>query len=300
MEKIIACPYCGATNAPGNMICDYCGTALTKGQPGESKPDLELAVALPPAFSGLKRPKPANISLAGIGTLIFGIPWTIFSVIFLVLVLGVSIREQKLFDRLKIEGLTAQAVITNLEVEDSDDSTSYYVDYRFTVPFNGEVQTYEHYASVSQSVYQPLETGGRVEILYAASDPGVSTVKAQFGPPNLLAPIIGGGMSLLFTGIGLAMIISGFRSGFHFLQLRLQGQFTQAVVFDRWEEPASDGNSYYVAYVFYAYPDQTGRKVVTNAQSGYRAYQKLRIGMQVKVRYLPNTPQVCQMADFSW
>ena len=102
-------------------------------------------------------------------------------------------------------------------------------------------------------------------------------------------------MSLLFTAVGLAMIISGFRSGKRFLQLHLQGQFTQATIFDRWEETGLDGTSYYVAYAFFAYPDQTGQKIVTNAEPVYRAYKKLQIGMKVKVRYLPGAPQVCQL-----
>ena len=222
MEEIIPCSSCGANNASGKSICDYCGADLTKRQPGESVPDREPVTDLRAVFSRLARSNPPGNSPAGIVILIFGIPWTVFSLVFFFMIVGLRMRDQMQYNRFKDEGRIAQGVITKLEVEDSDDSTDYYVDYRFSAPFNGEEQNFEHYASVSRSVYQPLETGGKVEIIYAASDPGVSTVKAQFGPPSLLAPILGGGMSLLFTGIGLAMIISGFRAVKRFLQLRKQ------------------------------------------------------------------------------
>jgi hypothetical protein len=293
------CPRCGATIAADAILCDYCGTATTKSQPALRSQPKELK-ELPPEFARLKRPKPVIRPLAGVITLLFGIPWTLFSLVFFFAIVGQSVRDQEQFSRLSSEGVTVQGVVTKMETDDSDDSTSYYIHYRFFAPFKNEKKAFEHYNSVSESVYNSVETGGKVEIIYAASDPQLSFVKTAFGPPGLVVPIIGGGMILLFIGVGLAMVIPGFQAAKRFLMLSSQSQIAQATVFDRWEQPDSDSSSYYVAYAFKVSSRQSGSRIISNAEASAQAYKKLKLGEKVRVKFLPDNPQVCQMADFHW
>ena len=202
--------------------------------------------------------------------------------------------------RLANDGITIQGIITRLDVDDSGDSSRYNVYYRFIAPINGNPQTFEQYASVSQSVYESLETGGRLEVIYSASDPQFSVVKADFGVSSLWPSILGVGMSLLFVGIGLMMVIPGAQAGKHILKLGFQGQLTQATVFARWEETDSDGTSYYVAYAFKVSSRPTGQQIISNAQQSLYAYKKLSIGGQVNIKYLSDNPQICRMANFLW
>jgi uncharacterized OB-fold protein len=308
MTMPASCPRCGAALAPRAILCDYCGTATAtsqpalRSQPKELKPNLvEPAAELPPEFARLKRPKPTTRPLAGVVMLFFGIPWTFFSLMFLIMIMGQSIREQVQFNRLTSEGVTVQGVVTKTEIDDSDGSTSYYIYYRFTAPLQNEGKTFEHYDSVNQAIYNSVETGGKVEIIYAASDPQLSFVKADFGSPSLWVPIVGGGMSLLFVGIGLTMIIPGFQAGKRLLKLSSQGQVAQATVFDRWEQTDSESSSYYVAYAFKVSEKQTGQqRIISNAEASMQAYKNLKLGEKVRVKFLPDNPQVCQMADFHW
>ena len=246
------------------------------------------------------RPKPAEAPLAGLMPFLFGIPWTIFSLVFLFMMIETGVQDQKQYNKLTSEGVTAQAVITKLEIDDSDDSTTYFVYFRFTAPSNGAIKTFEHYDKVSQSLYKLFQTGDKVEIIYAASDPNFSQIKAQFGSPSLFLPLVGGGVSLLFVVVGLSMLIFGFLGVERFLQLRSEGQLAHATIFDRWEKTDSDGSSYFVAYAFKVSSRQTGQQIISNAEQSLQAYKKLGIGSKVKIKYLPTNPQICHMVDFHW
>ena len=96
------------------------------------------------------------------------------------------------------------------------------------------------------------------------------------------------------------MTIFGFQPIGRFLRLRSKGLFAQAVIFDRWEKIDSEGITYYVAYAFKVSSPETGKKIISNAQQSIQAYKKLKIGEKVRVRFLPDNPQICQMTDFYW
>ena len=307
MSMPASCLQCGATLAAGTIRCDYCGTPLKTVRPPfqswaeQSNPNPQPAEAeLPPEFARLKRPKPTDSLLAEVLKLLLGIPWTFFSLVFLFIIIVSNFRQETQLLRLANDGITVQGIITRLEVDDSGDSSRYNVYYRFIAPVNGNPQTFEQYASVSQSVYESLETGGRLEVIYSASDPQFSVVKADFGVSSLWPSILGVGMSLLFVGIGLMMVIPGAQAGKHILKLGSQGQLTRATVFARWEETDSDGTSYYVAYAFKVSSRPTGQQIISNAQQSLYAYKKLSIGGQVNIKYLSDNPQICRMANFLW
>ena len=93
------------------------------------------------------RPKPAEALLAGLVPFLFGIPWTIFNIIFLFMMIEAGVQDQKQYNNLTSEGVTAQAVITKLEIDDSDDSTTHFVYFRFTAPPAArKIDTYNPFA----------------------------------------------------------------------------------------------------------------------------------------------------------
>jgi hypothetical protein len=298
------CPRCGADLTTQNS-CDYCGTDLaTNPTPATNPistrhPASKPVSILPAELSNLKRPKTTGMSsLNSLFTLLFAIPWMLcISLSFLVL--GFHFLNSLItYVRLSNEGVTVRGNVTNLEMDDSGDSTSYDVYYRFSVPVNGDWITIEDQDSVSKSVYSKLETGGSVGVIYAKSDPETSAVRLNWAPPDFWAPLF----VFTFEFIGLAfggwLLNIGIKAGKNNLNLHSKGKETAAIVFDRWEESGSDSSSYYVAYA-YRVPG-FGKQIFTNAELSSDAYQKLKIGDTVSARYLPDHPQTVKLLGFRW
>jgi hypothetical protein len=307
MTNSITCPHCGALLAQGKAACDFCGSQIQVTRstlqiptPKADNFTAETAGVLPPEFSRLKRPKVSENPWSSIVGFIFGIPWTIFSFAFLVFILGTTLRDYQRYNQLSSEGVTTQAVVTTLEVDDSGDSTSYEVSYRFVTKTNGDSKIFEAHDSVPASIYNSLETGGKVAVIYVASDPQLSVIQAHFGSPSLIPFVLGGGMSLVFTLIGIAMLYAGFKAGMNLWQFSTKGKITQGIIFERWADTDSDGTNYYVAYAFPVYSNQTGDQMISNAQQSFQAFHKLKIGEKVNLKYLPDNPKTCQLVDFHW
>ena len=105
-------------------------------------------------------------------------------------------------------------------------------------------------------------------------------------------------MGLVFTLIGLWIVASVIEGLGQRRQLRTLGRTTEGVVFDRWTESDSDSTSYLVAYAFELDCRSQGRQWFTRAEYNRKAYAALRAGEQVRVRYLPEDPKVCQLLDY--
>jgi len=268
-------------------------------KPAPVQPLVTKAVPpLPAELSNLKRPKAAGNLLENIFLLLFAIPWTLCSLSGLFMMGGTLIRDYSTYYRLRDEGQTVRGTVTQLSIDDSDDSVSYAVSYRFKAPIQGDWTTFDGYDSVSETVYRQLETGGSLEVIYVASEPAVSAVKADWRPPDnsmIIFMVLWGTFGL---GIGGFMLVRSFRAGKEFLDLRSRGQLTQAIVFDKWEVSGSENSSCYVAYA-YRIPG-FGKQLLTSAQQSYQAYKKLQPGETVSIRYLPDKPQVCCLVDFWW
>jgi hypothetical protein len=276
-----ACPSCGAyLPSPPGSHCNYCG-AEPAAKPAPAAPlSAESISSLPPELASLIRPKSTNMSsLNSVFTLLFAIPWMLC--IFLgFFVFGFHFLNDFItYNRLSNEGVIVRGTVTKLEVDDSGDSTSYDVYYRFNVPVNGDRITIEDKDSVSESIYSKLETGGSVEVIYAKSEPETSAVRLNWGPPDFWGPLF----VFTFEFIGLAfggwMLSTGIKAGKNNLNLHSKGQETAAIVFDRWEESGSETSTYYVAYA-YQVPGY-GKQIFTNAEQSSQAYQKLKIGDRV-------------------
>jgi hypothetical protein len=222
--------------------------------------------------------------------MIFGLFWTLFSAIFVVAGIWFYISGYMQYNRLVQEGVPAWAVITKLEIDNSDDSTSYYVYYQFRAKANGDVSRFDDHDSVSSSLYNSLKTGQQIEILYAASDPTTTVIKSELKAPNVLFSLAFSGMGGVFVLIGLAMLYGGIKAQGHLRQLRSQGRQARAFLFDRWRDTDSDGDpTYFVAFAF-----TVDLHIITHAEQNKILYDKYQIGDWLAVRYLPGTPSICQ------
>lgn len=223
------CSQCGAPikeQEPGShrLVCAYCGSPI--GFPlGVRKPirfpdpnrgegwDLETKnewIKRASVNQNLNRRQ--KLMDAGC-TLPFAIFWTLFSSIFLIIGLVTYMDDRKTYDLLSREGVESIGIVTDLsQIEDSDGDETYFVRYRFIAPSDGKIDTISQRQSVPERVFNQLEEGMKVEIIYAFSQPSVSELKSTFGPPELILPVCFGGMGLLFTLIGIGMIAGALTS----------------------------------------------------------------------------------------
>jgi len=296
MSNITTCPRCGSTlPISTSSHCDYCGAELLSKTPLTDK----SAPTLPPELANLKRPKiKAMSSIGGLSILLFAIPWTL-CILLGFFVFGFHfLNEFITYTRLNNEGMTAQGTVTNMVVDDSDDSTVYNVSYRYTASVNGDRTNFESTDSISESVYNKLEMGGNVDVIYAKSDPKTSAIKADWSLPDLRALAFVSIFELIGLALGFWMLKIGATAGSNYLKLRSKGEETQATIFDAWEESSSDSTSYYVAYAYQV--PQFGKQIFTNAEQSMQAYKKLNIGDRAPLRYLPDDPKIAKLVGFNW
>lgn len=228
--------------------------------------------------------------------LYFALIWTIFNTSFLFSGVWSYFRDTMNYNRLASEGLPATALVTRLEVESGDESNSYYVYYEFRAKIQGDPTRFQGVDEISGDYYVQLSVGQEIPIVYLPSDPNRSAVKAEFGPPSVFALVCPGGMGGVFTLIGLALLFSSITSLVNVNRLRASGRPAQALIFDRWTDKDSDGDTTYcIAYVFEANLPDGRRITVTRAEQNRHAYERYQIGDSAPVRYLPEDPNVCQL-----
>lgn len=214
------CPRCGAelskaADSNGVTVCAYCNSAfLLTGEPAdEARPEQERKgpPARPPAYEqDAARPFTSRVTNRSSGCMIpFGMVWTLFSALFVVIGVGTYLADQQQYNLLTREGKTARATLTERYIDEDSEGDTYYVSYRFEVPAQGDLSPVSARQSVSRKLYEGFEVGQTVEVIYAPSDPGVSELKATFGPPQVMLPLCFTGMGGLFVVIGLVMVYGG-------------------------------------------------------------------------------------------
>jgi hypothetical protein len=268
----------------------YCGASLGRVAAAEA-PALS---ALPLEFSGLERPKPGSpanpAGCVGIG---FGALWFLFSLAVTVFGIYFAYQTQQTYELLQREGQVVTGTITDLEIDDSGDSTDYIVYYNYPAVQADRQLTLEGQQSIEEELYNTLEIKDPVDVIYARSQPEVSQLKATFSAPNLLFAILFVGFSLVFDLIGIAILILSITGLRNYLRLRSSGQETWATVFERWQDTDSDGDpTYAIAYAFRAsLPDGT-LKLISRAEWNKAVYNTTQIGSRVRVRYVPDSPDI--------
>jgi hypothetical protein len=234
-------------------------------------------------------------SIAGEGcAVLFGLGWTLFSLVFVVLGGGFTLNEWQTYSTLSNEGQVVTGVVIDREIEyDSEDGDSYYLTYRYVVPApSGEQIQFSRSEIVGEDFYNghPLES--RVDVLYAPSNPTLARLNARFGFHNVLVAslfILFGGVFVL---IGVGLTIAGFVAAKRTQRIKNHGQRTTATLYNRWKDTDSDGDTIYcVAYHF----SPPGHPEVVKGEISRPAYRRMDETNQMTVRYDPQKPSHCYL-----
>lgn len=101
-----------------------------------------------------------------------------------------------------------------------------------------------------------------------------------FGPMGLVLLLLQGGL-----------FVKGMLDWQKNQTLTDRGQLARGVLIDRWKRRGHQTRLYCVAYYF----EPLESRGVVRAEINFTAYDTLRIGDVVQVRYLPDQPQVCRL-----
>ncbi|MGC9397092.1 MAG: DUF3592 domain-containing protein [Anaerolineae bacterium] len=200
-----------------------------------------------------------------------------------------AIRESAL---LEDEGVVTTATVVEKHIsEDDDGDETYYVTYAFgaSSPEAG-TQRVQRKESVPYEIFAQFREGGKVEIIYAPSDPKVAHVMAKYEPGRVsyLPGIIGGIVGL----VDLLLLIAFYRRYQNAVRLDTEGLVTTTTVLDLYESSGSDSTTYYVAYTL---PD--GQQIRHSV--GQKIYKTLHVGDAVKIVYLSDNPRIFR-PEWEW
>ncbi|MCB9134404.1 MAG: DUF3592 domain-containing protein [Anaerolineales bacterium] len=159
---------------------------------------------MPPKPSTQKRSQPTSLGCS----LVFNLLWIAIGVLIEGGSLIVYRNNLAVYERLSREGVSTTATILKLELERRGSQkthriTTHKVYYQFTGNVNGSPVKFEDVDTISQALYLSLQTGQKIEILYAASDPTLSVVKEDFAPPSLVFTMFVTVVAGLFAVMGL-------------------------------------------------------------------------------------------------
>jgi len=257
-------------------------------------PQTPPAVTLPPELLNLPRPNPHSPYQVGQPYLIVAIFWIlIWSGVGLWLI-GNYTNDLNSYNLLKSEGVVTLATITSIKDESGSDTNSYVATYRFLVgnaPIDGRDE-------ISYDLYNSLKTGAKLDVLYAKTNPKITSIKTELTPPeNTGFTTFATFMSGIAVLAGLAMAWFSAQTAKRAADLRAKGKIVRGVVFDKWVRSGSENDYYCVAYA-YKVPENKTEIFCDAIQSG-KAYKSLNKGDRITVRYLPETPQISSL-DGKW
>jgi hypothetical protein len=224
--------------------------------------------------------------------LLFGLGWTAFSLIFVIVPIAVFITEWQTSNLLRTTGVTTEAVVISRRIDEDSDGDTYYVTYRYWVPIKGDRTQLTYEESVSEDTYQELSPESRVLVRYSATDPEVVRLEGQsraFETILLICFALFGG---LFVLIGVWLVYSSWQGIYTARVLARRGEVTTGRVTDSWIETDSDGDKAYCVAFCFAEP---GQPEITTAEYNRKAYNTLQVGDPVQVRYLPGNPNICRL-----
>lgn len=191
-----------------------------------------------------------------------------------------SLRDAQL---LLNEGITTTARVADKYLYSSEARNTYYVVYAFTAMGDGQRTDIRRKVEVREDVYNRLEYGGSVEIIYARSAPNVTQIHALYTPGKVTFwPVI------LLGGSGLLCMSLSWFPNKKCRKARLldrEGVTTTTPLLARFEDSNDDGMSYYVAY-------HLPRIGTIRHTVAYRTFKRVNIGDSITVIYLPNDPRI--------
>lgn len=193
-----------------------------------------------------------------------------------------AIRSARLLEN---EGVVARATVTEKRIsEDDDGDETYYVTYTFGAQSSDAgLQQVKRKESVHYEVFAQVEEGGRLDVIYARSDPKVARILANYesGKVSYLPIFVGG-----IIGLVEALLAAAFYRRFqNAVRLDAEGIPTTATVLDLFVTSGEDSATYYVAYNL---PD--GQKIRHTVSPAI--YKRLHVGDSLRIVYLPDNPKV--------
>ncbi len=183
------------------------------------------------------------------------------------------------------EGVVVAATVAARSISENDDGDeTYYVTYTFNAQAaNGESLPVKRKESVPYALFARVEDGGRIEVIYARSDPTVARMMANYTPGKVsYLPIFVGGIMGL---VGLLLATGFYRYYQNAARLDAEGFPISVTILDLFETWDSDSTTYYIAYIL---PD--GQKIRHTVRSA--VYQRLHVGDSIRIVYLPDNPKI--------
>jgi hypothetical protein len=224
--------------------------------------------------------------------LLFGLGWTAFSLIFVIVPIAVFIAEWQTANLLRTTGVTTEAVVISRRIDEDSEGDTYYVRYQYRVPIKGDQTRLTHEESVSHDTYQELSPESRVLVRYSATNPEVVRLKGQTKTLEailLTCFMLFGG---LFVLIGVWLVYSSWQRIHTARLLARRGEVVTGRVTDCWIETDSDGDKEYCVAFRFAEP---GQPEITTAEYNRKAYNTLQVDDSVQVRYVPGNPDICRL-----
>jgi len=193
-----------------------------------------------------------------------------------------AIRNARL---LESEGVTTRATVTETHIsEDDDGDETYYVTYSFAAqsPDTGSQQV-KRKESVPYEVFRQAEADGRIDIIYAGSDPKVAHIMANYEPGRVryVAILVGGILGVVDALLSVPL----YRRFRNAVRLDGEGMPVTTEVLDLFAMSDENDTTHYVAYTS---PD--GQKVRDSIKPAI--YKQLHVGDLIKLVYLPDDPKV--------
>lgn len=198
---------------------------------------------------------------------------------------------------LRQQGRLAEAAVVDKKFVDGQ-SDSYTVFYAFSAFSQGRLQRFKSQKDVSAELYQSLTKGGKVRVLYAASNPDNSTIQEPFGfnIDTFIGAIIWSILSFLFPLMGFLTLSCAAREIKELYLLKRDGRFTQAIIFDRWQDRVETDDGHVDRHlVAYAFEGGLPRQIITAAIDNARIHEQCKIGDSLRVHYVHAQPTICEV-----
>lgn len=297
--SLATCPRCGTRLEEEVTRCNTCGIDLSAYRDPALRPFLasvtDATASVSFDYTYLPRPEsveaPLNtanvrflfaslMAVIGAAVLLFNV-WTLLS----------GMRDH---NRLMNEGAVARAIITRLTEEDNDDTTEYYIHYRFEAPVGGVIKPFQKKQKVSYGLYRRARVGQPIEVVYWPGNPELAGIKSELRP-EYMQPAIWIGISAIILVAGMVNVLAAGRAADHLDELRDRGQVTHGVIFAQWKERDSDGDETYC--IAYAFQSNDGNIITRANKVDYDLYRRYDRGTAVRIRYLPNNPQISMIEE---
>ena len=109
------------------------------------------------------------------------------------------------------------------------------------------------------------------------------------------------GMScLLLTWSGLRMLVNIAMFLSRLRRLPLEGRLIEGYLADRWEQPTLFGmKRQVICFIFQPAEMKLQKRYAIRVENNPAAYASLQVGDRVSIRFLPDSPQISQLVEYS-